>query len=549
MAEREDWTLFRTVEGLQQRAGVPVAWLRRLVLKELGDNALDTQTPVEAGEVEGGYFVADHGRGLTGTLEEIAELFSIRRPMRSSKLIRLPQRGALGNGLRVVAGAVLASQGWLVVITHNRRIELAPQADGSTKVVKVTSVDYPVGTRIEIGFGAALPHDDNPLAWLQQAMAANAGGRSYDGASSPYWYDPAQFHELILAHGTQPLRLLVAHLDGCSGGKAGEIVAAAGLDRQACTDVTRQQATALLAAARKRVRPVNPERLGCIGREVIASWYAIEHGKAFIGSGELQAEIPFVVEAWAEKVSTAGNQIGLAMLVNRTPVTDQIRAFRDEDKDICVFGCGLNTGFTETPTKGSYAIWVNVTTPYCPVTSDGKAPNLDPFSDAICDAITTATKKAQRATASERKVSQKDVVLEHLGDAVEHAGGGSRFNQRQLMYVLRPIVREEVGQELKEGNFNSIITGYEAEHGDIPKMYREPRGSIYHPHRGDEIPLGTLTVEGYERPPWLYNKIVLIEKQGWDEALRDVQWPERHDCMLMSSKGFTTRAAKDRETQ
>ena len=31
-------------------------------------------------------------------------------------------------------------------------------------------------------------------------------------------------------------------------------------------------------------------------------------------------------------------------------------------------------------------------------------------------------------------------------------------------------------------------------------MYREPRGSIYHPHRGETITLGTLMVEDYERP-------------------------------------------------
>jgi hypothetical protein len=41
MFERADWTLFRTVEGLQQKAGVPAQRLRRLVLKELGDNAFD----------------------------------------------------------------------------------------------------------------------------------------------------------------------------------------------------------------------------------------------------------------------------------------------------------------------------------------------------------------------------------------------------------------------------------------------------------------------------------------------------------------------------
>jgi hypothetical protein len=31
MAERPDWSLFRSVEGLQQKAGVPAGSLRRLV--------------------------------------------------------------------------------------------------------------------------------------------------------------------------------------------------------------------------------------------------------------------------------------------------------------------------------------------------------------------------------------------------------------------------------------------------------------------------------------------------------------------------------------
>jgi hypothetical protein len=119
--ERADWTLFRTVEGLQQKAGVQSKLLRRLVLKELGDNALDTGTDISFGYVDKDrdiFCVEDDGPGLDGTPEEIAELFSIRRPMRSSKLLRLPQRGALGNGLRVAAGAVLSSQGSLVVITR-----------------------------------------------------------------------------------------------------------------------------------------------------------------------------------------------------------------------------------------------------------------------------------------------------------------------------------------------------------------------------------------------------------------------------------------------
>jgi hypothetical protein len=104
--ERADWTSFRTIEGLQQKAGVAAGKLRRLVLKELADNALDTETEVRVGELpDGGYFIEDEGSGIDGTPEGVAHLFSIARPMISTKLLRLPTRGALGNGLRVVAGA------------------------------------------------------------------------------------------------------------------------------------------------------------------------------------------------------------------------------------------------------------------------------------------------------------------------------------------------------------------------------------------------------------------------------------------------------------
>src|SRR5262245_49449843 len=155
--ERADWALFRTIEGLQQKAGVPKHKLPRLVMKEITDNALDEGRKARIGMLpDGGYFVEDDGGGIEGTPAEIARLYSISRPLVSTKLLRLPTRGALGNGLRVVAGAVLASRGKLIVITRNRRIELKPEYDGSTTVVSETKIEFSTGTRIEIGFGAAL---------------------------------------------------------------------------------------------------------------------------------------------------------------------------------------------------------------------------------------------------------------------------------------------------------------------------------------------------------------------------------------------------------
>ena len=549
MAERHDWALFRSIEGLQQKAGVPADKLRRLVLKELTDNALDAATSCRSGfdKDRDVYFVEDEGRGLDGTPQEIASLYSIRRPMRSSKLLRLPQRGALGNGLRVVAGAVLASHGSLAVITRNQRIELRPEADGSTTVVKVRAAKRSVGTRIEIGFGPALPLDRGALMWAHEAETMARGG-SYEGKSSPLWYDPVQFHELLLAHGAQPLRSLIAQLDGCSGGKAGEIVTGAGLDRATCASVTSEQAASLLKIARGHARRVSAERLGSVGRDAFhRQQYAIERGIAMLGSAEPWAEIPFVVEAWAWKVDDKGPQ-SVNIFVNRTPVTGEVDAYRDTDqKKINIFGCGLHHYLPDGPTKGAYDITISVLTPYCPITSDGKAPDLAPFVEAIIEAATKAAKKAQHAAPKDKRVSQKDVVLAHLDEAIASASGNGeyRFNERQIFYQVRPIVREETGLPLLIGNFKGILTDYENEHDEIEGMYREPRGSIHHPHRNEDIPLGTLTVEDYERPIWTFNKLVYIEKEGFSEALKDSDWANRHDCALMSSKGYTTRAARD----
>jgi hypothetical protein len=542
--ERADWTAFRTIEGLTQKAGVPPQKLRRLVVKELTDNALDETGKVRIGKLpDGGYFVEDDGGGIDGTPDDIARLFSISRPLVSTKLLRLPTRGALGNGLRVIAGAVLASDGTLTVTTRNRRLVLRPEFDGSTTVVSATEVEFSIGTRIEISLGKALPPDAVALGWGQLACGL-ARGKAYAGRSSPWWYDAPQFHELIVAGGNTPVRELVASLDGCTGGTAGEIVAAAKLNRATCDTISRKQAEVLLEAARQEAKRVSAERLGAIGPDGLRdSAYAMATGSAEFGSVAPVAEIPYVVECWAAKAAECGTTI--VMCVNRTPVAAEIYATRDK-REVNIFGCGLSDTVAQAPSEVQFSIVLNVTTPHMPITSDGKEPDLGPFLAEIITAAGKAVRKAHRPTAAGH-VTQKVVVVGNLDDAIADVSGDGkfRFNQRQLLYVLRPIVKDETGKALTTQNFNAIITDYENEYGEIEGMYREPRGSIYHPHTGETITLGTLMVENYERPAWTFNKLLYIEKEGFSEALKEVRWAERHDCMLMSSKGYTTRAVRD----
>ena len=159
-----------------------------------------------------------------------------------------------------------------------------------------------------------------------------------------------------------------------------------------------------------------------------------------------------------------------------------------------------------------------------------------------------ATKSAQRAAPKDKTITMTSVVRDNMEDAIAHVTGNGtthHFNPSQLLYFLRPIVKTETGKTLTTNHFNAIMTDYENEYGDIPGMYHEPRGTLYHPHLHEYISLGTQMVEECERPIWTFNKLLYIEKEGFTPALVEMQWPERHDCAVFSSKGYTTRAVKD----
>jgi hypothetical protein len=378
--EREDWTLFRSLSTLSQKAGVPVHLLPKLVLKELADNALDAGATVRVGHlVDGGWYVEDDGPGIAGDPADIARLFSIRRPLVSSKLLRLPTRGALGNGLRVVAGAVLASGGRLVVATRGRRIDLRPQDNGET-LAAFEPCRRTTGTRVEIHLGGGLSGSD-ALAWAGRAADLAGRGEAYRGRSSPHWYDGEAFFDLLQAAGSRSVRELVAELDGCTGAKAGRITTA--FKSRACSSLTRAEAIALLKAAQQQARPVSPQRLGHVGE--VEDWppfHARGEGTFSCGGiGGPRATIPFVVEAWAAaERSTCGDTC--SVLVNRTPVTGTVNLSRWR-RELSLNGCGLSSTLRATPGRSALDLRVNIITAYMPITSDGKAPNLSWCSRVI----------------------------------------------------------------------------------------------------------------------------------------------------------------------
>jgi len=529
---KEDWKSFRTLDTLPQKAGVNIDKLGLLIAKELADNALDISGQCEVGSLRNnGFYVKDNGTGINPDI--LPELFSFNRPLVSSKLLRLPTRGALGNGLRVVVGAVAATNGVIFVSTKGKRNRMVIQPNGRTLAEVMGDYDED-GTLVEVYLGESIQSD---LSWAHDAIKFSVGDY-YKGKTSGYWYTSEAFYELLQAHNGN-VRDLIVEFDGCSGSKAGLILK--DFKHRKSNTLSFTESDKLLYLIRENSKMVNPIRLGQIG-ELDGYGYYKNTGEYQLESaiGEFNAEIPFVIEAWVDN----NQRKEITVLVNKTPITADFDIYGNK-KELSIYGCGVYENIKLKPGK----VILNIITPYMPITSDGKAPDMGKCVNEIVEAIQKAGNRAKKLipVVGAKALSQKDIIINNLEEAIQKASGDGeyRFSQRQLFYAIRPYVLENLDKEPEYGYFCSILTDYESVNGDIDMMYRDNRGTLYHPHLRQDIPVGTIAVENYKRPKWTFNKVLYIEKEGFFNILKDNKIPEKYDMALLTSKGYASRAVKD----
>jgi hypothetical protein len=538
MFEREDWKLFRNIETLCQKAGVPKKLIPTLIVKELVDNALDTNTECKFGLLsDNGFYVEDHGQGIEPEL--LNGYFSINRPMITTKLLRLPTRGALGNGLRVVVGAVIASSGKIIICTRGKKYEIQTQNNGTSIATAIAEYPHP-GTRIEIYFGPNLMIKAPDLYWAELAKIFNRG-EQFHCKTSAYWYTSEAFFELADAF-IGDVQNLCLYFEGINKTKAK--VMAEVFNNCKSKELSFPDSERLLLLLRANSKEISSKKLGfCGDLNGRHGEYSKKTGvfKQNSLQGKFNADIPFVIECWAG----FQDEESISVLVNRTPITGKIETWMAKG-DLCISGCGLIHGFKSKPAR----IIFNITIPYMPITSDGKAPNLEEFVPEIKSVITAANQKAKKVLVSEHHADAKNerqIVFNNLAEAVDKASGDRKykFSQRQLYYAIRPYVMNAFDKQPEYNYFCRLLTEYENEYGEIPGLYRDPRGTLYHPHLQQEIPIGTMAVSEYERPSWTFNKIIYSEKEGFFTILKDAKFPERYDCALLTSKGYASRAVKD----
>lgn len=538
MFEREDWKLFRNLDTLCQKAGVSATNIPRLVVKELVDNALDvSKCELDILPDENGFYVKDFGNGLSEEL--IKSLFSINRPMITSKLLRLPSRGALGNGLRVVAGAVVSTNGKLFVETKGKKYQVLFDNNGIANPTIISSSGTKDGTKIIVVFGSVFNFTKDDLGWGKNSIFM-AMGEDYKCKTSPFWYTSEAFFELVNSFDGTLLELIL-FFDGFNKKTAKSLTE--DIFNRPTRLMTFEQSEVILRFLREISKPVSIKKLGFAGEYSGWGQYAKKTGEFVVktAKGMFDATIPFVVEIWMDK----RDRYYPVLYVNKTSITGEASYWYDKGT-MHLYRLGMNI---DIKAKTCQTI-LNIITPYMPITSDGKSPDFSKMNETIKQCIISCRNKVNKAIAEENNVSgskEKDIIYTYMETAISKASGDGqyRFSQRQLYYAIRPYVMQLLDKQTGYTYFCKLLTDYENEYGEIENLYRDPRGVLYHPHLRDEIPLGTIAVQNYERPEWTFNKILYCEKEGFFPLLKDAKFPERFDCALLTSKGYASRAVKD----
>jgi hypothetical protein len=500
-----------------------------------------------------------NGPGLS--VKEVLQFFAVERPLLSTKLKRLPLRGMLGNGLRVVMGAVAAFGGSISVETRGHRLTLGvDRTTGKTDLLQNEAVERRAGLVVCLNL-SAIGCSDNILA--QSSIRIAGYGKPYRGHSSSWWYGVSDLERLF--HCVTPEDTSVT--DVCRD---------LGLDHhddRVARSLPRLEIAKLLRELQKKEKPIDPKLLGSIGQNLLPNWpgYSIKTGTYQAQSG---AHIPYIVEAWVEctRAETKGQgSAAVKIYINRSctlaPMTGA-----SYSRLLRLQGCGIDRQI-DGPGTGNYTIVISVISPFVQLATDGKEPELKPFGEAIANVVGKACGQAHRAMERPNKeCTLKEAAWAYMKTAYLSASGNGHYpaTARQVMYAARPKVLERTGRDTFGDSYfiQDLIRPYLAEHPEETANWDvvfDARGHFTEPHTTKEVALGTIAVREYldeaveigdavrleentmyptVGPENRFSAVLFIEKEGFDSLLAAAQIAQRFDIAIMSTKGMSVAAAR-----
>ena len=356
-AVRAPWRDFLAIHTLARRAGCSASTLAIAAAKELIDNALDASPQgiqVDVGDRT--VTVRDFGPGLTEA--KILELFSVRRDAISSKRWRQARRGALGNGLRVVMGAMHCSGTGsdLTVESRGAGLALGIMADGSTRVLGRFESAISEGTSVSLTIGQDLEFD-RPRIETYAALSQDATGVAFGGSKAvPQWFDRATVVELArdVAPDTSVMEFarqfdLTADAMASIKAVASRMTTSQLLDSGLFGDSAHLDDVINIILGGGKEPPRELKRMGRAARPGAYNYF---EGTLRLG----QAQVPVLIEVWTEghpvrDRRTSGSVAVDTIFVNRTPALILRRSSGSVKLPDFDFWLSVENSFIEVPAE------------------------------------------------------------------------------------------------------------------------------------------------------------------------------------------------------
>jgi hypothetical protein len=421
--ECDDWRLLIEGRTWPQKAGCQPGQVGRVVIKEIVENSLDSggESVTLAGDNHH-CVITDDGPGIAA--KDVPRLFAVNRPLLSSKLQRLPTRGMLGHGLRVIMGAVAAYRGKITVASRGREFDLAVDTtSGATVIAGERAAPEVPGTRVTVSFDRGLIFSDEDFRRGQTTIeiAASSSGVVYSGPSLLTWYTAGDLHKLFVA----------APKDASVAAVLAEVFNLKCHDARSARSLSEADVEAIMAPAAK------PVIIGSIGEDALGGFYRKIEDTVLIEG----AIIPVCVEAWVDCTHVDKGEDGFfrfSPIINRGIALAELTHFADSE-GLRLYGCGIDIKMPG-PKRADYDIDLSVMAPYVRLMGDGKTPFLGDFAEAIEKAVRGAAAEAYRSMIPPpASMSIKDAAYAVMKEAYLKASDNGQLpaKARQIMYAAR----------------------------------------------------------------------------------------------------------------
>ena len=217
------------------------------------------------------------------------------------------------------------------------------------------------------------------------------------------------------------------------------------------------------------------------------------------------------------------------------------------------------------------------------MTKDSRPRNI---ANDILDVVETATSKWTRQKKSEKRhpgmvryrmsrmtkeprTTQKDAAWEIMEEAYLKASANNTLPAlaRQIYYQARPKIMEMTDDKELAYNYFSqtLLPDYIEEQGVSWNVVYDARGHLEEPHTNRRIGVGTIEIGNYLHaikepeivpaefsdttvdivgPSGNLSGVLFCEKEGFNPLFKAVNLANRHDLMIISTKGVSVTAAR-----